>query len=127
MPQQLQILSSQRNRKGARKLGFIPFETPTHALLSNTALSILHAPSLSTRAVASHQCAQLCAHVFSVRRGKERSCQKVMAIAALVFALVTWMFCIVSMHLSDGSASYIRNSTHIRFHGLSYCCSVGKF
>lgn len=89
--------------------------------------------SLSTKPVAGSQCAQLCVHVevcmyvLKRWRGTERLCQKAMVIAAVVSEHVAWTFCIASMHLFDGSACFIRISTHIRFHGLSYCCSVGKF
>lgn len=40
MPQHLQILYRQRNKREKRKPGIIPFKTPTHDLLFNTDFSV---------------------------------------------------------------------------------------
>lgn len=130
MLQQLQILHRQRQLKG------VPFETPTRELLSNTAFSIFHIPSLSlpfdqtscTLVTGSMlSCVSMCTSVVKRWRGTERLCEKVMLIAAVMCERVAWMFCFALMHLFDGSACFIRISSHICFHGLSCCCSVGKF
>lgn len=67
-----------------------------------------------------------CMSVLKRWRKEVRSCQTVMARAVWMFGLFCF-FCIAWMHLFDGSGCFIINSSHIRFHGLSYCCSVGKF
>lgn len=71
-----------------------------------------------------------CMSVLNRWKKEVRSCQTVMASTAVMFECVAWFFffhCVACMHLFDGSGCFIINSSHIRFHGLSSCCSVGKF
>lgn len=97
MPHQRQILLQTREE---RKMGMFPFKSPTHELLSNTAFSIFHIPSLSLSfnqtsclsPVCSVGCACLSVHVHE-RDGEGRNAYDRKWWWLLLLCLNTWPGC----------------------------------